>query len=104
MFLYRSSFSAFILHFSFETSDEFTVYIESWMIFEFVRCLILSDCTNEDSNSPLLGMLWMKYVSLLLKPLTNAAYADYGWVSAFFDKSCSWSFKLVTSSLTYFSL
>ena len=29
----------------------------------------------------------MKYVSLLLKPLKNAAYADYGSVSAIFDNS-----------------
>ena len=49
-------------------------------------------------------MVRMKYVSLLLKPLTNAAYADCGLVSAIFDMSCSWLFKLVTSSLTSFSL
>ena len=34
-------------------------------------------------------MAGMKYVSLLLKPLTNAAYADCGSVFAIFDKSRS---------------
>ena len=46
----------------------------------------------------------MKYVSLLLEQLANAAETDYGLASAIFDNSCSWTFKLVTSSLTYFSL
>ena len=34
-------------------------------------------------------MVRMKYISLLLKPLANAAYADCGSVSAIFDKSLS---------------
>ena len=33
------------------------------------------------------GIVRMTCVSLLLKPLTNAAYADYGLVFAIFDKS-----------------
>ena len=41
-------------------------------------------CSNESRMS---GMVGMKYVSLILKPLTNAAYADCGLVSAIFDKS-----------------
>ena len=41
MFLYRSSFSAFILIFSFETSDELTVYIGSWLMIKFVSCLLI---------------------------------------------------------------
>ena len=45
----------------------------------------------------------MKYVILLLKPLTNASYTDHGSVSAIFDKSCCRLFKLVTSSLTFFT-
>ena len=42
MFLYRSSFSAFILIFSFETSDELTVYIGSWLMIKFVSCLLIT--------------------------------------------------------------
>ena len=60
-------------------------------------------CSNGSSNSPILGMVRMKYVNLLLKPLAYAAYADFGSVSAVLNKSCCWLFKLVTSSLKYFS-
>ena len=41
MFLYRSFFSAFILLFSFETSDELTVYIGSWLMIKFVSCFVI---------------------------------------------------------------
>ena len=41
IFLYRSSFSAFILLFSFETSDELTVYIGSWLMIKFAGCLVI---------------------------------------------------------------
>ena len=54
-------------------------------------------CSNGSSNS-LLGMMQMKYVSLHIKPLTNVTCVDCGLVSAIFDKSCSWLFKLVGSS------
>ena len=39
MFLYRSSFSTFILLFSFETSDELTVYIGSWLMIKALEYL-----------------------------------------------------------------
>ena len=39
MFLYRSSFSTFILLFSFETSDELTVYIGSWLMIKVLEYL-----------------------------------------------------------------
>ena len=71
-------------------------------------------CSNGSSNSLISGMAQMKYVSLLLKPRsvnkirqftfetqTNAGYADCSSVSAIFDKTCSWLFKLVTSSLIW---
>ena len=41
MFSYRSSFSAFILLFSFETSDELTVYIGSWLMIKSVSRLVI---------------------------------------------------------------
>ena len=59
-------------------------------------------CSNESGNSLISGTVQMKYVSLFLKPAANAENADFGLVSAIFDKSCRWLFKLVTSSLTYF--
>ena len=34
-------FSAFILLFIFETSDELTVYIGSWLMIKFVSCLVI---------------------------------------------------------------
>ena len=41
MFSHRSSFSAFILLFSFKTSDELTVYIGSFLKIKFVSCLMI---------------------------------------------------------------
>ena len=54
-------------------------------------------CSNRSSNSLILGMVWIKYVSLLLKPLKNSAYADCGSVTAIFVKNCRLLFKLITS-------
>ena len=41
IFLYRSFFSAFILLFSFETSDKLTVYIGPWLMIKFVSSLVI---------------------------------------------------------------
>ena len=41
IFLYRSFFSAFILLFSFETSDKLTVYIGPWLMAKFVSYLVI---------------------------------------------------------------
>ena len=40
-FLYRSSFSAFILLFSFETLDVLTEYVRSWLMMKLVSCLVI---------------------------------------------------------------
>ena len=116
IFLYRSSFSTFVYFLVLKLQMSWLYILDlgwwlsllavwwlSWnlyiqnllfherMVYSILRTVILL----HNSISSLPEQIWppviagMKYDSLLLKPLTNAACADCGSVSAIFDKSRS---------------
>ena len=65
-------------------------------------CRIL--CCNGRSKLLAFVMVQIKCVNSSVKPPKNAACANSGSVSAIFDKTCSYLFKLATKSFRYLSL
>ena len=63
MFLHRSSFSAFILIFRFETSDELTEYIGLWLTIKFVSCLVI---ILEFSSLNFAVMVYLIFLTILV--------------------------------------